>query len=154
MTDPKQSTPSIESEHVNLEPEDIRSKPEPERNPSTGQVGVSFVAAAVIAMAFSAFSGFLSYHYSTVNQTPSAQIVLVDGAKLADAQMKQTLDKPGMTPEQAQADGLTFVKELQAALKPYSEAGILVVNSSVVMNVPDGLNITKQVAQRLGLPLE
>lgn len=154
MTDPKHPTPDNSSEHVNLEPEDIRSKPEPVKNASTGQGGVSFLTTAVVAMAFSAFSGFLSFHYATVNQPASAQIVLVDGAKLANAQMKQTLDKPGMTPEQAQADGLSFVNELQGALKPYSDAGILVVNSSVVMNVPDGLNITKQVAQRLGLPLE
>ena len=154
MTDTKPTIPDTENEHVTVEPEDIRSKPEPEKNASTGQGGVSFLTAAVIAMAFSAFSGFLSFHYATVNQPASAQIVLVDGSKLANAQMKQTLDKPGMTPEQAQADGLSFVNELQNALKPYSDAGILVVNSSVVMNVPDGLNITKHVAQRLGLPLE
>jgi hypothetical protein len=154
MTDAKHPTPDNSSEHVTVEPEDIRSKPEPVKEDNTGQGGVSFLATAVIAMAFSAFSGFLSYHYATVNQPTSAQIVLVDGSKLADAQMKQTLDKPGMTPEQAQADGLSFVNELQDALKPYSEAGVLVVNSSVVMNVPDGLNITKLVAQRLGLTLE
>ncbi|PMW40062.1 MULTISPECIES: hypothetical protein [unclassified Pseudomonas] len=154
MTDAKHPTPDNSSEHVNVEPEDIRSKPEPAKNASIGQGGVSFLTAAVIAMAFSAFSSFLSYHYATVNQPASAQIVLVDGSKLANAQMKQTLDKPGMTPEQAQADGLAFVNELQDALKPYSEAGVLVVNSSVVMNIPDGLNITKQVAQRLGLTLE
>jgi hypothetical protein len=154
MTDAKHPTPANPSEHVTVEPEDIRCKPEPVKHDKTEQGGVSFVATAVIAMAFSAFSGFLSYHYSTVNQPTSAQIVLVDGSKLADAQMKQTLDKPGMTPERAQAEGLTFVNELQDALKPYSEAGVLVVNSSVVMNVPDGLNITKQVAQRLGLTLE
>lgn len=154
MTDPKHPTPDITSEHVTVEPEDVRTKPEPAKHASAERGGVSFLAAAVIAMAFSAFSGFLSYHYATANQPAAAQIVLVDGAKLANAQMKQTLDKPGMTPEQAQADGLAFVNELQDALKPYSDAGILVVNSSVVMNVPDGLNITKLVAQRLGLPLE
>ncbi|WP_116894918.1 hypothetical protein [Pseudomonas savastanoi] len=154
MTDPKLPNHDNSNEHVQLEPEDIRSKPEPVKNANAGQGGVSFLTTAVIAMAFSTFSGFLSFHYATVNQPASAQIVLVDGSKLADAQIKQTLDKPGMTPEQAQADGLSFVNELQDALKPYSEAGILVVNSSVVMNVPDGLNITKQVAHRLGLPLE
>lgn len=154
MTDEKNPTPEISRENVHVEPEDIRSKPELEKKTRTGQGGVSFLTSAVIAMAFSTFSSFLSYHYATVNQAASVQIVLVDGSKLANAQIKQTLGKPGMNPEQAQADGLSFVNELQDALKPYSDAGILVVNSSVVMNVPDGLNITKQVAQRLGLTLE
>ncbi|WP_046489695.1 hypothetical protein [Pseudomonas veronii] len=142
------------SENVSLEPEDIRSKPATGKNDSVVQGGVSFIATAVIAMAFSAFSGFLSFHYATANQTTSAQIFLVDGSKLANAQMKQTLDKPGMTPEQAQADGLAFVNDLQDVLRPFNEAGILVVNSSVVMNAPEGLNITPQVAKRLGLTLE
>lgn len=154
MTSTKLPTPDNSSENVSLEPEDIRSKPETGKNDTVGQGGVSFLATAVIAMAFSAFSGFLSFHYATASQPAAAQIFLVDGSKLANAQMKQTLDKPGMTPEQAQADGLAFVNELQDALKPFSEAGILVVNSSVVMNAPDGLNITPQVAKRLGLTLE
>lgn len=142
------------SENVSLEPEDIRMKPAKGKNDSVVQGGVSFLNASVIAMAFAAFSGFLSFHYATANQTTSAQIFLVDGSKLANAQMKRTLDKPGMTPEQAQADGLAFVNEMEDALRPFSEAGILVVNSSVVMNAPEGLNITPQVAKRLGLTLE
>lgn len=154
MTSTEHPTPDNSSEKVSLEPEDIRSKPKTDKNGTVGQGGVSFLTTAVIAMAFSAFSGFLSFHYATANQPTAAQIFLVDGAKLANAQMKQTLDKPGMTPEQAQADGLAFVNQLQDALKPFSEAGILVVNSSVVMNSPDSLNITPQVAKRLGLTLE
>lgn len=154
MTSTNHTTPDTSSENVSLEPEDIRSKPATEKGEAVVQGGVSFLTASVIALAFSAFSSFLSFHYATANQSTSAQIFLVDGSKLANAQMKQTLDKPGMTPEQAQADGLAFVNELQEALKPFSEAGILVVNSSVVMNAPEGLNITPQVAKRLGLPLE
>ncbi|MBX8557130.1 hypothetical protein K5D43_21880 [Pseudomonas cichorii] len=154
MTSTNQTTPDNLSENVSLEPEDIRSKPAAPKKEVNVQGGVSFLTTAVIAMAFSTFSGFLSFHYATANQSTSAQIFLVDGSKLANAQMKQTLDKIGMTPEQAQADGLAFVTELQDALRPFSEAGILVVNSSVVMNAPEGLNITPQVAKRLGLTLE
>lgn len=154
MTSTNSPTPDNSSENVSMEPEDIRSTPATGKNGAIVQGGVSFLTTAVIAMAFSAFSGFLSFHYATANQPPSAQIFLVDGSKLANAQMKQTLDKPGMTPEQAQADGLAFVSELQDTLRPFSEAGILVVNSSVVMNAPEGLNITPQVAKRLGLTLE
>ncbi|GAB0079755.1 hypothetical protein I4I80_02320 [Pseudomonas syringae pv. tomato] len=154
MTSTNHPTPDNSSENVSLEPEDIRSKPAGGKKETVVQGGVSFLTTAVIAMAFSAFSGFISFHYATANQSTSAQVFLVDGSKLASAQMKQTLDKPGMTPERAQSEGLAFVNDLQSALRQFSEAGIIVVNSSVVMNEPAGLNITPQVAKRLGLTLE
>lgn len=161
MTDtPNQNAGSTPENSLLPAAEDIRAKPEstpaaaiPKQGGSeTG--GVSFITAAVIACAFSAFASFLSYHYATVNQPTGPQVVLVDGTKLANAQMKQTLAKPNMTPELAQADGLTFVTELESALKPFTDAGIVVVNSSVVLNNPEGTNITVQVAQHLGLTLE
>ena len=96
----------------------------------------------------------MAYHFAGQNINSGAQVVLVDGTKLANAQMKRTLDKAGMSPEQAQADGLTFVTDLQNVLKAYTDSGVLVINSSVALNAPAGLNVTDQVAQHLGLELE
>jgi len=153
MTDKPVQQPSTLPEQIHPDSDQQRT---PKKKPKSGSSsnGVSFLTAAVIAMAFSGFSSFVSYHFATSDQQQTSQIVLVDGTKLANAQMQQTLAKPGMTPEQAEADGLGFVSDLQTVLKGYSDAGIVVINSSVVMNTPRGINVTNLVAQRLGLTLE
>lgn len=139
---------------IHPDADQVRKPPAPHKEKPTQAVGVSFFTAAIVAMAFSGFSSFLAYHFATVNQQSTTQVVLVDGAKLANAQMKHTLDKIGLTPAQAQAEGQNFVNELQSALQGYSDAGIIVINSSVAMNAPTGLDVTPKVAQRLGLALE
>jgi hypothetical protein len=46
------------------------------------------------------------------------------------------------------------VTDLQNVLKGFTDSGVLVINSSVALNAPAGLNVTDQVAQHLGLELE
>lgn len=154
MTDTADNQKTPNEEQIRPDTDQVRSSPEHASIALQAPTGVSFLTCAIIALAVSSFTGFMSYHFSSQNLQADSQVVLVDGNKLATAQMKQTLDKLGMSPEQAQADGLTFVNELQTVLKGYTDSGILVINSSVALNAPPGLNVTDQVAQHLGLTLE
>lgn len=141
-------------EQIRPDDDQVRTKPESVSKAQQSPGGVSFLTCAVVALAVSGFTSFMAYHFAGQNINSGAQVVLVDGTKLANAQMKRTLDKAGMSPEQAQADGLTFVTDLQNVLKAYTDSGVLVINSSVALNAPAGLNVTDQVAQHLGLELE
>lgn len=154
MTDTADTQKTQHEDQIQPDADQVRSTPAQESTALQAPTGVSFLTCAIVALAVSGFTSFMSYHFAAKNLQAGSQVVLVDGNKLASAQMKQTLDKVGMSPEQAQADGLTFVNELQTVLKGYTDSGILVINSSVALNAPPGLNVTDQVAQHLGLTLE
>ncbi len=156
MTDKKINDDSSEKDGLHPASDDIRSAPEaPERveKPEI-RAGVSLATCVIVSLACSAFAGLVSFKLATTQHETIAPLVLVNGSALAEAQMSATTSKPDMSPEQAKADGLAFVEGLQKALKPYTDAGIAVVNSSVVMNRPDGLDVTKQIAQQLGLEVD
>ncbi|AGZ38262.1 TPA: hypothetical protein ACNV18_000200 [Pseudomonas putida] len=154
MTDTANSQQQQPGEQIRPDDDQVRTKPAQGGKAQQAPAGVSFLTCAFVALAVSGFTSFMAYHFAGQNLSSGAQVVLVDGTKLANAQMKRTLDKAGLSPEQAQADGLAFVTELQNVLKGYTDSGVLVINSSVALNAPAGLNVTGQVAQHLGLELE
>nr|QFX76459.1 hypothetical protein [Pseudomonas monteilii] len=154
MTDTANSQQQQPEEQIRPDDDQVRTKPAQGGKAQQAPAGVSFLTCAFVALAVSGFTSFMAYHFAGQNFSSGAQVVLVDGAKLANAQMKRTLDKAGLSPEQAQADGLAFVTDLQNVLKGYTDSGVLVINSSVALNAPAGLNVTDQVAQHLGLELE
>ncbi|PYD14393.1 hypothetical protein [Pseudomonas putida] len=154
MTDTANSQQQQPEEQIRPDDDQVRTKPAQGGKAQQAPAGVSFLTCAFVALAVSGFTSFMAYHFAGQNFSSGAQVVLVDGTKLANAQMKRTLDKAGLSPEQAQADGLAFVTDLQNVLKGYTDSGVLVINSSVALNAPAGLNVTDQVAQHLGLELE
>ncbi|BFO07117.1 hypothetical protein KNHN1_54950 (plasmid) [Pseudomonas guariconensis] len=154
MTDTANSQEQQAGEQIRPDDDQVRTKPAPATKAQQGPAGVSFLTCVIVALAVSSFSSFMAYHFAGQNLNVGAQVVLVDGTKLANAQMKRTLDKAELSPEQAQADGLAFVTDLQNVLKAYTDSGVLVINSSVALNAPAGMNVTVQVAQHLGLELE
>lgn len=154
MTDTANSQQQQPGEQTRPDDDQVRTKPAQGVKAKQTPAGVSFLTCAIVALAVSGFTSFMAYHFAGLNLNSGAQVVLVDGTKLANAQMKQTLNKAGLNPEQAQADGLAFVTDLQNVLKGFTDSGILVINSSVALNAPAGLNVTDQVAKHLGLELE
>lgn len=154
MTDTANSQEQQPRHQIRPDEDQVRTKPATGGNAQQAPVGVSFLTCAFVALAVSGFTSFMAYHFAGQNLNSEAQVVLVDGTMLANAQMKRTLDKASLSPEQAQADGLAFVTDLQNALKGYTESGVLVINSAVALNAPAGLNVTDRVAQQLGLELE
>lgn len=154
MTDTANSQDQQLGDQIRPDNDQVRTKPAPGGKSQHAPAGVPFLTCAIVALAVSGFTSYMSYHFASQNLNSGAQVVLVDGTKLANAQMKRTLDKASLSPEQAQADGLAFVTDLQNVLKGYTDSGVLVINSSVALNAPAGLNVTDQVAQHLGLELE
>lgn len=156
MTDQKINGESSEKDGLHPASDDIRPAPDAQKQVEKHVIktGVSLATCVIVSLACSAFAGLVSFQLATTQHVTVAPLVLVNGSALAEAQMSATTSKPDMSPEQAKADGLAFVEGLQKALKPYTDAGIAVVNSSVVMNRPDGLDITKQIAQQLGLEVD
>ncbi|AZG12169.1 hypothetical protein [Cupriavidus pauculus] len=124
----------------------------PSRSPDQG--GVSLLTTIIVAALFSAFSSVLSWSFATGDRVQATPVVMVDGAKLVELQAKAALSKPGMTVEQAESQGKEFVQQLNNALSEYTQAGIIVVNSSVVLNRPGSVDVTAAVAQKLGIKFE
>lgn len=114
--------------------------------------GVSILTTCIIAAVFSAFSGVASWHFVSQN-VGGTPVAMVDAAKLAKLKMKATLDQPGVTSEQATAEGKAFVQQLDKALEAYSNEGILVINSGAAMNRPAANDITANVAAHMGIQL-
>lgn len=114
--------------------------------------GVSILTVCVIAALFSGFSGAASWHLASQN-AGGTPVATVDAARLAQLKLKSTLDKPGVTSEQATTEGKAFVKQLDKALEAYSNEGILVINSGAAMNRLAANDITAKVAAHMGIEL-
>lgn len=122
----------------------------PQAAPSAA--GISFLAALLLAMACSAVSGYASWRLGSRGQPP-VQVVVFDAERVATARMEKAL-AAGVSPADAATEGQKFITDLNAELSRYSQAGIVVVNSSVALNRPDGLDITRDVASSLGVDLK
>jgi hypothetical protein len=118
--------------------------------------GVSLVTVMVVSLITSACAGLVSWNLATqaaANQAPSP-IVLLNASKIVDLETKATLSTPGLNEATAAAAGKQFVSKLNAVLDSYSQGGVLVLNSNVVLSHPSSqTDITEQVAQKLGLKL-
>jgi hypothetical protein len=114
---------------------------------------VSFLTVCAIALLFSATSGFVAWRLAS-QATATTNIVFVDSGRLAAIGMKQLASTPGMTPEKATAAGAEFLRKLDEALADYTKAGIVVVNSSMVLNRSPVLDVTPLIAERMGFPLQ
>ena len=115
--------------------------------------GVSFLTTVIVAAALAAFSGTLSWHFATSAQAQRPQVVIIDAAKIAEARVKQALSKPNLGSEGAAREGEEFMRQFNGVLDAYSQSGVVVINSSVALNRPVGLDLTDVVASRLGVEL-
>jgi hypothetical protein len=127
----------------------------PAKQPTTQ--GTSLLLIVTVAAAFSAFSGYLSWHFATkkaFEMATSAPVVLLDSARIAEKKIEESMTTANSSPEKAVADGKAFITALDKTLSEYTAAGIVVVNSSVAINRPAHLDITKDVAARLNVKLD
>lgn len=148
MEAPKPSEPSATPATDNAAPTTAPATPQ-----RTAPVGVSFLTACLIALGFSAASGFMSWHLAS-RIDHNTNVVFIDSIRLAEISMRQIMNQPDMTPEKAATAGREFSIRLDSALNDYTKAGIVVVNSSVVLNRTPSLDVTPLVAGKLGLSLQ
>jgi hypothetical protein len=121
--------------------------------PAPAAAGVSLVTACVIAAVFSAFSGMASWHFASQN-VGGTQVAVIDSGKIARQAMNTTLAKPDMNPEKAAAEADAFIEKLNKTMEEYTDAGIVVVNTSVALTRPAGNDITQLIAAKLGVKLQ
>lgn len=114
--------------------------------------GVSLVTACVISIIFSAFSGMAAWHFASQN-VGGTVVAVIDSAKIARQAMNTTLAKPDMNPEKAAAEADAFVEKLNKTMEEYTDAGIVVVNTSVALTRPVNNDITQVIATKLGVKL-
>lgn len=122
------------------------------------QQGVSFLTTVLIAASIAAFSALIAVWYvqTHANVGGAAQkLVFVDGNAIFKAQVKAFSESADAgSPDAAQKAAKEFSVKLNAALLPYKEAGYVVLNSGVALYVPDGVDITGQVAKQVGVQIQ
>lgn len=116
------------------------------------RAGVSILNVLIVAIACSAISGYTAWRLASAR--PASQVVVIDTEKITRAQIDHTLSKPGITQEEAAAAGRQFVQALNAELTRYSEGGIVVLNASVALNRPAGVDVTREIAASLGVEIK
>jgi hypothetical protein len=122
-------------------------------DPATPTPGVSLLTTIIVSAVLSAFSGTVAWHFASKSLAAHQQVVVIDAAKIAEARLKLSLSKPLAGPEGAAKEGQDFMRQFNAAIDSYSENGVVVINSSVTLNRPAGLDVTDAVASRLGVEL-
>jgi hypothetical protein len=130
--------------------------------PATGNPGgngVGFLAATLIALAVSAFVFFVLAQYGgRVGLAPVAQqgawLVVLDSNRIVNTAMRRLMATPGVTPQQASAAGVQMAQRLDGVLGEYRSRGVIVINAAVAVAWPAEADITKQVADRVGVALE
>lgn len=115
--------------------------------------GVSLLNVLIVALACSAISGYAAWRLASSSRAASP-VVIVDTERIARAQIDQTLNKPGITQEEAAAAGQQFIRALNVELTRYTAAGVVVLNASVALNRPAGIDATRDVASTLGVDLK
>ena len=127
--------------------------------PATQGNGVGFLAASLIALAVSAFVFYVLAQYGgRVGLAPAAQqgtgLVVLDSNRIVNTAMRRVMATPGVTPQQASAAGVQMASQLDGVLGEYRSRGVIVINAAVAVAWPAEADITKQVADRVGVTLE
>jgi hypothetical protein len=127
--------------------------------PATAGNGVGFLAASLIALAVSVFVFYVLAQYGgKVGLAPVAQqgtwLVVLDSNRIVNTAMRRVMTTPGVTPQQASAAGVQMAQRLDGVLGEYRSRGVIVINAAVAVAWPAEADITKQVADRVGVALE
>lgn len=119
------------------------------RTKAAPAAGVSFLMAAGIAAVFSAFSGFAAFQLAT-NQAGDAMsnVVVLDSRRLIEGQLDVVIKK-GLPPEAAAAEGARIAKAIDTEVAKMVQSGLIVINRSVVIGAPDGVDVTGRVAESI-----
>lgn len=131
------------------------ASPPVEGGVSTLGAPVSIGAAMVIAALFAIASGALSVMASRYLVEPEPpRILVVDSNAIVTAKLQEITSTPGIDEAAAAEAGRKFAKRLNDVTREIGDMGYVVVNSAVVLAGPDSLEVTKDVASRLGVKLD
>jgi len=127
--------------------------------PVTAGNGVGFLAAALIALAVSVFVFYVLAQYGgRFGLAPVAQqgrwLVVLDSNRIVNTAMHRVMATPGVTTQQASEAGVRMAQQLDGVLGEYRSRGVIVINAAVAVAWPAEADITKLVADRVGVALE
>lgn len=115
--------------------------------------GVSFFVACAISAVFSGFSGVLAWHFSSQTAVAPA-VAVVDTKVILEARMKELVKEEGggdsASGAKAAEDLLT---KLHEAIRVYRDRGFIVLNGVAVLDTPNTLDVTRDVASMVGVKL-
>lgn len=109
---------------------------------------VSLAQALTISLLASGLSGYLAYAAASNNVPAAPQVAIVDANYLMMAKVGDLASQPSSTAAQVANQ---FIGELSQVMKYYADHGILVINATDALNKPEGVDITKQVAQSMNI---
>lgn len=136
-----------------------QAKVDPQSSPASNPPqGISFLTATIIAVSIAAFSAVVAVWYVQTHANGAGvpqKLVFVDGNAIFKAQVKAFAEgKDVGSPDAAQKAAKEFSVKMNAAMAPYKDAGYIVLNSAVAMNIPEGLDITGRVAKQVGVEIQ
>jgi 2-phospho-L-lactate guanylyltransferase (CobY/MobA/RfbA family) len=85
---------------------------------------------------------------------PSSKVVVIDSRKLVQNSYMKIMADKSMTPDKAKQQGEDFANNLNIVLKQYQDAGVVVISSGVALAYPSNVDITKDVAKKLGVAID
>lgn len=115
--------------------------------------GVSLFVACVVAAVFSGFSGVLAWHFASQSVVPPA-VVVVDTKVILEARMAELVkqESGGDAAVGAKVAEELLVK-LREAFHVYRDRGFIVLNGVAVLDTPNSLDVTRDVASMVGVKL-
>ena len=135
-----ESTPAAEAQPVSTPAAPAAA------NKTAPAAGVSFMMAAGISAVFSAFSGFAAYQIATYQDADAgSNVVVLDSRRLIESQLDVVVKK-GLPPDAAAAEGEKIANVIDAEVQKMVQSGLIVINKSVVIGAPAGVDVTDRVA--------
>jgi len=121
-----------------------------EPQPPLSGLGIGVVM--LVAGLFSAASGFVAWSLAgSSNHAP--QVVILNPEKIINAKLMAFARDESMTPERASQEGRNISKALDEVVASYRDAGFVVLHGGMVLGAPEGSDVTKEVAARVGVDL-
>lgn len=118
------------------------------------QAGTPVWLVVGIAAIFSVASSFATLQISKREMDKSkSPVVMLDSASIALAKSKALFmaHEEGADPRES---AKRFVVDMNNVIQEYTSHGIVVINSAAVLNKPAGMDITKEVATKLGVSMQ
>lgn len=108
--------------------------------------------AGAISAVFSSFSGVLAWHFSSQSAVAPA-VVVVDTKVILEARMKELTKEVGGDATTGTKAAEELLTKLNEAIRIYRDRGYIVLNGVAVLDTPNALDVTRDVASMAGVKL-
>lgn len=114
--------------------------------------GVSLLVTCAVSAAFSAFSGVVAWHFAS-QSAPLPAVAVVDTKVILEARMNELLKAGGNDAGAGSKAAEEVLEKLHSAIATYRDRGYVVLNGAAVLDTPNALDVTRDVASMVGVKL-